>query len=327
MKKRLSKNFKIVKTLLIASIVTAFCFPAASQPTQRIDGGLFYYPPMESLLTFGGWGPPDWEQSPEVWSLNASGWSQMPDMPEGVAHTSAVYDEANSRLIVMGGASPDKSTWSFDGNSWIKIADPLTSEYGFDPEMIYLPDTQEIILYFAAMSWSPDDASNSKTYILDDNGWVEQTVDPAPGAFADVGFVYDSARKEGVWFNGHETWVWNNNGWLQKYPSNSPSYESGQFTMTYDEARSVALVYGQGETWSWDGADWSKLAPQNSPTTPERGFFALGYDVNRQTAILFGGEVMSEDGADSTYLEDLWEWNGQTWSVFGETVISDWEIH
>ncbi|MBD3268218.1 hypothetical protein GF373_16255, partial [bacterium] len=123
----------LLLVVVCVCMLTFLISPAFSQPTDRIDGGLFYFPPTQSLLTIGGWGPPDWNQLQEVWSLDASGWSAMPDIPEGVAHTSAAYDEANQRLIVMGGSAPDKSTWAFDGSSWTKVADPLTSEYGYDP--------------------------------------------------------------------------------------------------------------------------------------------------------------------------------------------------
>lgn len=300
-----------------------------ARPSQIIDGGFFYFPPTKSLITIGGWGPPDWEPVSNVWSLSSTGWSEMPMIPEGITHTAAAFDEANDRFIVMGGASPDQSTWSFDGSTWTKVADPLTSGYGFDPEIIYDPTTQDIVCYFAAMSWNPGEDSSSETYILGDSGWVKQTVDPAPGGYADVGFVYDSAHQEAVWFNGSETWIWNNGGWIKKQPISSPALEFGQFAMAYDAARGETIVYGRGETWAWDGSNWSRKNPPQSPDTPERGFFAFGYDANRQVIVLFGGEVVvNPDTYETIYLDDLWEWNGQTWNKFEEsTGIPNWSLY
>lgn len=311
----------------ILALASLFCVQAGSQPAPLIDGGLFFFPPTQSLLTVGGWGPPEWDPQQGVWSLSGSGWSAMPDIPEGVAHTSAAYDETRQRLIAMGGVFADTSTWSFDGTVWEKIAGPLTTEQGYDPEIVYDADAKQTVLYFATMSWNPGQASSSSTYILGANGWEKQTVSPAPGGYLDVGFVYDSARKESVLFTGQETWVWKSNAWTQKQPAANPSFDFGQFGMAYDAARQVVVVFGRGETWTWNGSNWTKLSPAKSPDTPERGFFAFGYDSKRQVVVLYGGEItLNPDTFEMGYLNDIWEWNGTTWSLFGGTGIRAWDI-
>lgn len=305
-----------------------FCQLSFAQPTQLIDGGLFYFPPSESLLTIGGWGNPDWAQMKTVWSLTAAGWSAMPDVPAAITHTGADYDEANQRLIVMGGVFSDLATWTFDGKAWSKVAEPITSQAGYDPEIIYDSETKQLVLYFGTMGPGPLQDTITGTYILGANGWEKQSVSPEPGGALDVGFVYDRARKEGVWFNGSETWTWKNNSWTKKQPAASPAFDFGQFGVAYDAARQVVVVYGQGETWTWDGSNWTKRSPAQSPDNPKKGFFGFGYDAKRQVVVLWGGEmVISENPYTSGYPDDLWEWNGSTWSKSGETYVPQWMMH
>lgn len=308
----------------IAIVCLCACQLAIAQPLQRIDGGLFYFPPTGSLLTIGGWGPEDWNPLHTVWSLKSAAWSAMPDIPEAVTHTAAAYDEANQRLIVMGGVMPDLSTWAFDGKAWSKVAAPIPANPGFDPEIVYDAEAKQLVLYYATFN---ADAANG-TYILGANGWEKLTLGSEPGAALDVGFVYDQVRKEGVWFDGSKTWTWKNTTWMNKQPAQSPSFEAGFFGAAFDAARQVVVVYGQGQTWTWDGANWTQRTPAQSPDNPKRGFFGFGYDANRQTVVLWGGElVISEQPYITRYLDDLWEWNGTTWYKSGSTSVRFWNLH
>ncbi|RJP32120.1 MAG: hypothetical protein C4527_06490 [Candidatus Omnitrophota bacterium] len=296
-----------------------------AQPLQQIDGGLFYFPPTQSLLTIGGWGPEDWSPLSTVWSLAANGWSAFPDIPAGITHTTAAYDPINQRLIAIGGVMPDQSTWAFDGAAWSKLADPIVTDiFGGDPEIIFDPALGQFVMYYSHYPFLPD-APPGTTYFWEENGWVKQDITPAPPAAVDVAFVYDDTRAEGVWFSGNETWTWKNGAWIQKNPSASPAFDFGEFNMVYDAARSQCLLYGKGETWTWDGANWTKQSPAVSPETPERGFFAMGFDAHRHVVVLFGGELILDPATyETAYLDDIWEWNGSTWRPFSETSVAEW---
>ncbi len=299
-----------------------------AQPSQQIDGGLFYFPPTQSLLTIGGWGPEDWTELQTVWSISGAGWNTMPDLPVGMTHTTAAYDPVNQRLIAMGGVGEDQATWVFDSVTWSKIADSIETDItGGDPEIIFDEMANQFVMYFGTISWGGD-PSPSETYILEEGEWVKQDLDPLPPGGLDTCFVYDHARQEGVWFDGSETWIWKNNAWTQKAPANSPSFEFGEFNMVYDSVRQEIIFYAQGETWTWNGDNWTQLNPPNSPTHPERGFFAMGFDETRGTVVIFGGELLvNPDSYEYDYLDDLWEWNGTTWAIYNESEITTWSLY
>lgn len=309
------------QTNLIFSIIFLImsCPFALSQPDPLIDGGLFYNPLSQALITVGGWGNPTWEPVKTVWSLSGAGWVSLPSLPTGITHTGGVYDSSLKRFVVLGGAFESQSTYAFDGVAWTKIADPVkTSMTGGDPEMIYDPELKKIIMYFAG--FGPGTATSAETYFLEPEGWVKQTLAAAPPAGADTCFVYDSAHKEGVWFNGEQMWTWNHTQWAKKTPASKPDVSAGFFNMVYDSARNVTVLFGKGQTWSWDGTNWNNISSANSPAYPNRGFFAMGFDEKRQITVLWGGELQT----DPKYPNDIWEWDGVAWKPFTATPVPEW---
>ena len=308
------------KAIYVFFILTLMCPRTFSQPGPLIDGGLFYFPVTQSLISPGGWGiPSNWDPVKTVWSLSGAGWTALPSLPIGITHNGGTYNPSTKQLVILGGTTQLHETYAFDGTAWKKIADPLTTSIvGGDPEMIYDPVLQKIVMYYAGYSGAA--AANSETYFLEKQGWVKQALTPAPPAGADNGFVYDSAHKEGVWFNGEQTWTWNHTQWTKKTPANQPGKSPGFFGLAYDSSKSVTVLFGNGETWTWDGTNWTKLASVNSPTYPSRGFFSMGYDEKRQVTVLWGGELTT----DPKYPDDIWEWDGKVWKPFAITPVPEW---
>ncbi|MDX2091935.1 MAG: hypothetical protein SFX73_28995 [Kofleriaceae bacterium] len=63
--------------------------------------------------------------------------------------------------------------------------------------------------------------------------------------------------------------------------------------------------------WSWNGNTWLAYdAPTGRP--PQRVAPAVGFDPSRQRHVMFGGVV--EGSADFTLSDELWEWDGITWT-------------
>jgi len=305
----------------ILGMMALFRVLVMAQPTPRIDGGLFYLPPTESLVTLGGWGPPTWDPLSEVWGLSGTGWSALPSAPAPLTHTSAAWDSSRQQLVVIGGVFSDQATLGFDGTTWTQITGPVNTGFaGADPELIYDPVKNEIISCFAEYG------SANQTWVLKDGQWSQLTLSTQPPGGMDVGFVYDEARQNAVWFNGTETWIWNGTAWANANPASSPRTDMGFFGMIYDSVRQVVVLFTKGETWTWNGSNWTKLSPAHSPDDPDRGFFAFGYDKNRGVAVLFGGEP-AQYPYDSLY-SDLWEWDGQDWRAFVPVVpVSDWFLY
>ena len=100
-------------------------------------------------------------------------------------------------------------------------------------------------------------------------------------------------------------------------------------TLAFDSATGKSIVFGgratsasttspyayaQAGTSSWNGSVFTQLAPA-SASPPARTGFATVYDEMRNQTWLFGGAVTDGNGSTSrTALDDMWMWNGQTWS-------------
>ncbi len=57
---------------------------------------------------------------------------------------------------------------------------------------------------------------------------------------------------------------------------------------------------------------WTKRSPATSP--PARSMAAMYYDAVKQKVVVFGGKKKAGEAGASDALNDMWEWNGTTWS-------------
>jgi hypothetical protein len=102
--------------------------------------------------------------------------------------------------------------------------------------------------------------------------------------------------------------------WVNVTPPDSGPYLS-HYDLAYDNSRGVAVAVGVGwsgslETWEWAQGAWVQRAPVNSPTF--RVGSAVAYDAAARRVLLFGGTPVSGQGSPA--LNDLWAWDGVTWS-------------
>jgi hypothetical protein len=128
---------------------------------------------------------------------------------------------------------------------------------------------------------------------------------PPPSARSNYGAAYDLRRDRTVVFGGmttnnrasasynSETWEWDGDSWLQRFPANAPS-PRGWCKLTYDMSRSRVVLFGGADasntfqdTWEWDGSDWVQQTPIANP--PGSFGHDLTYDSARQLAIAYGG--------------------------------------
>ena len=73
------------------------------------------------------------------------------------------------------------------------------------------------------------------------------------------------------------------------------------------------MVVSEGETWEWDGAAWLHRTPPMEP--PARSSYGISFDEARGLTVLFGGELEDPPVPGSMIpLDDLWEWDGGTWT-------------
>ena len=141
-----------------------------------------------------------------------------------------------------------------------------------------------------------------------------------PAARTEHATAYDLKRGRTIMFGGQDedgklqdVWEWDGTRWdFVIVGGESPSPRAGH-AMAYDAARGLTVMFGgltvegtlSDETWIWNGNAWRKATPAVAP--PGREFHRMTYFPERGTVILFGGLSASE-------LDDVWEWDGETWS-------------
>ncbi len=128
--------------------------------------------------------------------------------------------------------------------------------------------------------------------------------------------------------NPTETWEWNGQRWLQKFPANTPPGRSCH-VLLYDPANQRFVMFGGrvggsttatdlNDTWVYQNDNWTQLAPANSPSP--RAFSGATYDRARNVIVLFGGSntVPPPSGTavqpTVTNYYDTWEFDGTNWT-------------
>jgi hypothetical protein len=169
----------------------------------------------------------------------------------------------------------------------------------------------------------------------------------APSSRTATRMAYDAKTSHMILFGGStkvdsgtrqsydlaDTWEWNGDRWIQRYPAHSPKGRSFH-TMAYDSNHNHTVLFGGkagttitnavefNDTWTFDGNDWTEVVTPNSPQA--RIYPGSVFHPLRDRVILFGGTNVSADGKTTTNLYDTWEFDGTTWkqtSTTGPVVI------
>lgn len=100
--------------------------------------------------------------------------------------------------------------------------------------------------------------------------------------------------------------------WVERLPSLEPPGRS-QACLAFDEARDEVVLFGGaagvtlGDTWIFHDNTWRQEFPPSSP--PGLARVACAWDPVRDVVVVVGG--VSDLGQN----EDVWEWDGGTWSL------------
>lgn len=157
----------------------------------------------------------------------------------------------------------------------------------------------------------------------------------APVGRSSAAFSYDTRRSVGVLFGGtdswtqstqwhsiNDTWEWVGNDWNELHPAHNPSprFAAG---MAYDDKRGVMVLFGGasqdanhentslGDLWEWDGVDWLEVSSSSGPSARQSP--NMFFDPLRETVVIYGGYNFDKDTQTGNFLDDAWEWDGQTW--------------
>jgi Putative Ig domain/IPT/TIG domain/Galactose oxidase, central domain len=300
--------------------------PSAS-PSARSDGAAAYDPATGQLVLFGGAGVTNPFEG-DTWVWNGSNWldEQSASGPAPREGARMVYDPASNQLLLFGGydgvASPTDA-WAWTGSAWVPVSqsNPTGSPAPIaDAAMAYDPALKLIALFGGAVV-NPDGSTSATGAMWVGNGfgWAPSVGGPSPRTDASMG--WDPATGQMVLFGGQDgagnalddTWVWNNEQWVQAKPASSPGARSGA-SLVYDGATGQMLLIGGvsasgvalGDVWSWSGSTWTRQSPRQA-LTPGRSSAMADYDASSGQLVLFGGLNRSLAGS-SPFLGDTWVW-------------------
>ena len=179
------------------------------------------------------------------------------------------------------------------------------------------------VVLFGGFNPSVSNIPNNETWIWNGNNWIQKFPTNSPSERLLPVITYDDNNKNVVLFGGsqnnrmnsnnsylNDTWIWDGNNWIQKFPADSPSL-GVDYDMTYDYSnKNVVLLGSKNDTWIWNGNNWTQKFPINSPGITIYG--TMSYDHTNKNVVLFGGteETLnsSEKIKKTTYI-----WDGNNW--------------
>lgn len=254
--------------------------------------------------------------------------------PLAVANTGLVYDSFRHKTVLFGGTLADgaiqNGTWEWDGENWTKI-DVAGPSRRHSHAMVFDSRRRRVVLFGGSIG---NDVTVGDTWEYDGETWRKVSEEgPSPRAF--FGLAYDTRSGKTILYGGSQgygkaafkdTWEWDGTSWKQA----ATSGPSGHYfhKMAYDEKRGRVVSFGGrgggGETWEWDGKAWTKLS---SMGPPPRDHHAIAYHGKRKKVVIFAGSRQAPGGGypkdpKEKWLNDIWEWNGKTWTRIGDGGIS-----
>ncbi|MBI2388402.1 MAG: hypothetical protein HYV09_02185, partial [Deltaproteobacteria bacterium] len=168
-------------------------------------------------------------------------------------------------------------------------------------------------------------SAHADTWEWDGVVWSLRATTGPSGRF-ETAFTFDQTRGVAVMFGGYgagspgtELWEWDGTTWFQRCTTSPctttrPSFRAGA-AMAWDPLSKKSVLFGgwggsttMADTWTWDGTEWASVAG-SGPSA--RQHHAMTYDTAGSRVLLFGGET----GSPGTYLNDLWSFNGATWTL------------
>ena len=308
----------------------------ATAPSARRHHGMAFDTGRNALVMFGGTAGGS-SNFADTWTWDsATGWNLLPSTvsPSARHAHSMSYDPVRREMLVHGGntaasGNAGSQTWALAGPvppqtfDW-RAARNTTPGDRHVHSLTWIPTTQSTLMFGGAAT--PGGFVN-EMWNWDGATWTQiptPAIAPSPrgGHFAS----YDLLRNRLVVFGGiistatgatsDETWEWDGFSWTQKFPANKPSPRC-LGAMTYGLGRTILFggqVDGSGanarynDTWSWNGSNWTQVAS----TGPSARFGAtMAFDSVASDIKLFGGNV---SGSCCTEQNDLWSWNGFTWT-------------
>jgi hypothetical protein len=304
--------------------------PASEVPPARRAHAMAFDEGLGRVVMFGGIHNDD-ATAParllnDLWEWDGTSWQRLGSterLPPPRSDHAMAYDPSSKITVMSGGVDRDGArllddSWRWNGAQWAQSL-PV------GPIRRFARRAGHALV--PLMMFGGQD-SLASTDLLDDTwtwsswyGWREQFLLPRPAPRFGHAMVNDGTTNTTMLFGGtgytdllSDQWAWNG-GWTAVTPATVPPKRTG-FALAYDASRNRVVLFGGqgassllGDVWEWDGKDWSDHSPESVFVPTPRTGHTLVYDDQRQRVILFGGH------SDVAALNDMWEWNGTTWTA------------
>jgi len=313
-------------------------------PTNRSNHAMAYN--GTNVVLFGGGGGNDtWHWDGAAWPDVSPGGVAGTDFPTGRSNHAMAFDGAN---VVLFGGGANEDTWEWDGAAWTDVSPGGVAGTDYPTgrnQHVMAYDGTNVVLF-----GGNTDPDFSETWTWDGGNWSDSSPAGTEGIDNPYGcegaaMAYDSTRGVVVMFGGDHwfgdssyeanTWEWD--GTAQTWTNESPQGAEGVtipsarrfHSMAFDAGRNVVVMFGGSkgqdpeyyldDTWEWDGTTWANVSPTTGTAgtdwpSARRGSYMV-YDPDRAVVVLFGGEF----DYNSIYYNDVWEWDGTTWTDVSPT--------
>ena len=301
-------------------------------PSARYGHSMAYDALSGGVLLFGGSGP-----SQQTWRWDGTNWTLLapPQSPPPRYYAAMAADPLHGTIVLHGGTANGSTqlgdTWIWNGvlGTWMLGPDSGPGpRYGH--AATFDASRKRIVLVGGEITpsgaprerrsdvWEWDGATSTWT----------QAHDTLPnsriGASATFHADATAAERRVVLFGGRvgpysssvvvgDTWLWDGTTWSQPTLSTFPPPRAYS-EFVHDRIRDESVLFGGwspsnlGDTWVWDGAGWLQRSPASSPSA--RHGHAMAF-----VPILPGGAgIVLFGGNDGSAKNDLWSWNGTTWT-------------
>ncbi len=307
-----------------------------TEPSTRYHADMVYERHTGGLVLFGGYGLSACDDDGNTpcegtWVFAAGRWENLTagdaaPNPGDRTYPGLAYDEQHDRLVLLGGGNAlaeTPETWEWDGSAWSLMqasSYPSGALYGRPLVPGLAPGT--VIGFGGIVAFGLPPTYSDELAAWDGGDWiVHPESGNGPTARSNAGLVrLDGDELMVLGGNGvFETWLLGPGGWSDLTPPDPEDRPPDlyEFGVAYDDARDAVVVFGgfdagsvnRGDTWEWSAGSWSApcLADACGETPPGRSSTAAVYDVGRAKVLVFGGH-------DGTKFNDLWEWDGESWT-------------
>jgi cysteine-rich repeat protein len=290
----------------------------------------------KQVVLFGGYGFVNGTVTDDynvTWVRSGTSWAQPPAFsePPPRLRSAAAYDPIRRRVVIFGGQTNLNQTaigdtWEWDGTKWSQVFPTAVPPIRGGTMMAYDNRTKTVMMFGGD--------SNNGTYLTyadlwSYNGatWTQPALSTGRSGVFASGMAYDVTADRVVSFGGRDdgstgtgtfavlntTWYWDATGWHQASPTNPPTVRE-DFGLVYDPVRNRTVMFGgqddngivTSDVSEWNETNWTILSPPVAGPDPRIGL-ELIYNPDAERTLVFGN-------SDNLSGEDLWEWNGTTWT-------------